>query len=178
DVAVGIDVDAGPREPAPVDDARVVERIAVDVVAPPDERRDGAHVRLVARRKEKRGLGTLEGGELRLDGGMQVEVPRDEPRGSRSAAVTLDRLPRRGPYGRMGREPEIVVGREQEVGTPVDHDLRVRRRVDGAEGAAEGGGLEARQLFAERGIEGAGGYRHAAVIAPRPGPVNRDRWDG
>src|SRR5439155_901202 len=44
-VAVGIDLDAGPREPAPVDDARVVEGIAVDVVAAADERRDRAHVR-------------------------------------------------------------------------------------------------------------------------------------
>src|SRR5213592_3788872 len=56
-VAVGVDVDAGPREPAPVDDARVVEGIAEDVVAAADERRDRAHVRLVAGGKEERRLG-------------------------------------------------------------------------------------------------------------------------
>src|SRR4029077_5389561 len=52
-VAVRIDVDGSPGEPTAVDDARVVERVAEDVVPTTDERADRADVRLVARREEE-----------------------------------------------------------------------------------------------------------------------------
>ena len=73
----------------------------------------------------------------------------------------------------MGREAEVVVGGEQEVRAPVDHDLGVRRGLDRAEMTAERRGVEACQVAGEHGIERAGGRRHAAVMAPGWWLVNR-----
>src|SRR5262249_57905743 len=80
DVAVGIDVDGRSREPAAVDDAGMVERVAEDVIPAADERADGAHVGLVAGGKEQRRLGALEGRELGFDLDVQVEMARNETR--------------------------------------------------------------------------------------------------
>ena len=54
DVGVRIDVHGRAREPAAVDDARVVQLVAEDGVAAADERRDGADVGVVAGREEQR----------------------------------------------------------------------------------------------------------------------------
>src|SRR5207253_11420281 len=105
------------REPAPVDDARVVEGIAVDVVAAADGRRDRVHVRLVARGEKERRLRALERRQLRLDLGMQLEVPGDEPRGAGAAAPALDRGARGRLHRGVGSEPEVVVGGEEEDAT-------------------------------------------------------------
>src|SRR5207249_2560356 len=114
DVAVGIDVDGGSREPAAVDDARVVERVAVHVIAATYERRDGPDVRLIAGGEEERGRRALEGRELGLDLGVQVEVAGDQSRRAGAAAVARDRGRRRGAERGVGGEPEVVVGGEKE----------------------------------------------------------------
>src|SRR5262249_56724553 len=98
DVAVGVDVHGGARQAAAVDDAGVVERVAEDLVTAADEGADRADVGLVARGKEQRRLGTLEGGELALDLDVEIEVAGDQPRRPRSASPAAGGLASRPPH--------------------------------------------------------------------------------
>src|SRR5262245_28847097 len=140
-VAVGIDVDAGSGEPAPVDDARVVQGIAEDVVARADQRGDRADVRLVAGDEQQRGLGALEARELGLDLGMQREVAGDESRRAGAASparVCAWRAPgargtRPGPGGGCARAEERAL-----CGSPHRYMRRSGSHAEAARGRRRG----------------------------------------
>jgi hypothetical protein len=61
-----------------VPDARVVETVAEDRILTPEQRRDGADVRRVAAGEDERRLGSLEGGDLRLERLDRRVAPDDE----------------------------------------------------------------------------------------------------
>ena len=67
DVVVPVDRDVGRAEPAPVDDARVIELVAADKIAGPPERGNHADVAREPGAEEKHCLGLLEVGELELE---------------------------------------------------------------------------------------------------------------
>jgi hypothetical protein len=141
-VPVGKDVDGGPGEAAAVDDARVIERIAVEVIARAHERAERTEVGLVSGGKEQGGFRALEGGETPFHARVEVGVTGDQPRGTRPAAPTVDRLACRRPERRMGGEPQVVVGREEEDAPPRDFDFAVGRGGERAQTAPESLRLE------------------------------------
>ena len=142
----------------------MVERVGVDHIACAGERGQRAGVRGVAARKEQRGLRALECRELALEGVMFGMVAADEAR--RASAEPLAREQRgHGCRGaRVGREPEVVVGREVEqpraVGARAMRGVAARHR---AEPASKPGRLEHGQFAPELHTEvrGRGGFNLA-----------------
>ena len=101
-VAVGVDDDLRPREPAAVDEATrgSARRRRRRLPGPPAPGPD-AEVRRVAAVEEQRGLGALEGGESRLESPVRLGVSDDQARGARAHAPALEagartRAPRAG----------------------------------------------------------------------------------
>jgi hypothetical protein len=104
EVAIGYHRDLGAREAAAVDQGGVAQRVGDDRVATPDERRDDAQVRLVAGREDERRLGAEERGELLLQRLVGGEVPVDEARARRRAALVAGRARRGLHHFRVVRE--------------------------------------------------------------------------
>ena len=127
------------RDAAGVDQRRMVEAIAEDGAAFPDQRRRKPQVRHVAGREEQ---GTLAAGECRkflFEGVVLALVTGDEVRGARADAVQARRLDERLGHARMRGEPEVVVAAEIDAARPVELDLGgvVRESPDGAASTAE-----------------------------------------
>ena len=113
-IGVAVRVRRGPRagEAAAVVEARVGEAIADDDVIAREKARQGADVRGVARRKDERGLATVEGRHdvLQL---AEPAVRAGEERGARRAgAGAVERAPDRGENARMQMQAKVAVGVE------------------------------------------------------------------
>ncbi len=74
EVVVGVDVNPGPGETDAIDEARVVEGVAVDDVVPLDQRRQRADVGGVPAAEEQRRRAANQRGESPL--GREVRGPR------------------------------------------------------------------------------------------------------
>ena len=129
-VAVAVDEGLGPREPAAVDDAGVVELVGEDDLASAGEGGDRAHVGEVARAEQQRRLVALELGQPRLQPAVHIHVAGDQPRGPGSGSPAHRRLCRRLPHTRVAGQPQVVVGAEQQHRPPVEQDARPLRPAD------------------------------------------------
>ena len=100
-------------------DARMVFRIADQVIVASHERADRAHVRHVARRPHDGVLRALEGREVPLKACVLGQGARHETRRTRSRAVTLDRRTCRLLQARVfGKILVVVRGEGEDVRWP------------------------------------------------------------
>ena len=146
DVGVPVHDHPGSRQPAPVDDAGVVQLVGEDRVLPPGEGCDGAEVGQVSGREQDCLLASLVARQVSLEGAVQLAGAGDEPGSPRSCSPPQRRLPGRPAEARVACEAEVVVRAELQDPSAPDHDLgaggaRQRHRV-----AAEPPGLEPLQL--------------------------------
>ncbi len=137
DVEVPVADELRAREEAPVHDRGVVQHVAEDGVPAPHQRGRNARVHVVAGVEEERGLGALERGEPPLEGAVDGEVTRDEPRRPRPRPLALGRLRRRAPEPRVRREGEVVVRAQVHHRAAVDRDDRALRRGERLERAPQ-----------------------------------------
>ena len=139
-VAVRIVVDRGARDAARVDQRGVVEAVAEDRAAFPDERRREPEVCHVAGREEQRALAAGEFREFLFERVVLALVTRDEVRGARADAVQARRLDERLGHARMRGEAEVVVAAEIDAARRRRaRSRRCRARVAGRCGAGGGG---------------------------------------
>ena len=124
DVAVGEPPHLGPRQPAAVDDARVVLGVGEDEVARPDQRGQRRDVGHVARAEDHRVGATDEPGDAPLELPVHVERAAEEPHAVGAAAVHVDRPLGGAHHGRVLEEAEVRVGAEVELAPSVDLDGR------------------------------------------------------
>ncbi len=141
-VVVAVDERLRAREPAAVDDRRVVELVGEDDLAAPGERRDHPEVGQVARAEQQRALHPLERGDPLLEPAVQRHVPRHEPRRARADAPAHRRVGRRLAHPRVVGEAEVVVRAQQEDRLAVEDDARSLRTTHHAHAAIEAELLE------------------------------------
>jgi hypothetical protein len=122
EVAVVVDEGLRARQPAAVDDRRVVELVGEDDVAPVGQCRHHAHVGEVARAEQQRGLGALERREALLEPAVDGHRARDESRGPGADAPAHRRVGRRLTHARVIGEAEVVVRAQQEDRLAVEDD--------------------------------------------------------
>ena len=109
-IAMTVDGDLSAREPAAVDNARMIEDVAQNNIALAHQCRKNSRVRLESGIENQRRFGSLKLGDLALQLFVQGHVARDQPRRAGAAAVAVDRLFRgRAERGMIG-EAKVVVG--------------------------------------------------------------------
>ena len=131
---MGIDADLRTRQPATVDDARVVPLVAQDQVTARDQGRDRAGVGGEAGRKEQCRLGPLEFSQSPFQQGVRFRASGYQGAGTAAPTGLAGRLIRGLRQARIGGQAEVVVGTEVDQRPSIDSD---GRRL---------GGLAARQL--------------------------------
>ena len=136
-VEVVVDERLRSRQPAPVDDAGVVEGVGEDDVALLRERADHAHVGEVARAEQQAALAALELGQPLLQPAVQRHVPRYEPRGARADPVAHRRVRGCLPHLRVVGEAEVVVRAQQQHALAVEQHARPLRAGHHAHAAVE-----------------------------------------
>ena len=143
---VGMPVDDDPRarEPAPVDDARVVQLVREDGVLTPGQRRDRAGVGQVAGREDDRVLASFQPGQRRLEAPVRFAGARHEPGGTAARSPPSGRGRSRPAQARIGGEPQVVVGAELDHLPAPQDDLRPL-------GARERGGVPAQTFVLQPG---------------------------
>ena len=119
--------DAGPGEPAGVDERGVVGRIRDDERARPGERGDDAEVGEVAGGEHEGRRGAEERGELVLQLGVQRRRPGDEAGPGRARAPGAGRRDRALEDPRVGGQAEVVVAREVEQAVSAGRGRSSRR---------------------------------------------------
>ena len=142
DVAVAVDERLGAREPAAVDDRRVVELVGEDDLAAARQRGHDAEVGEVAGAEQQRALRALERGEPLLEPPVQRHVARDQPRGARAGAPAHRRVGGRLAHPRVVGQPEVVVRAEQQDGLAVEDHARSLRTAHHAHAAIQAEPLE------------------------------------
>ncbi len=143
-VGVPVDGDPGPREPAPVDDARMVQLVREDGVLPSGQRRDRAGVGQVAGREDDRVLASLQPGQRRLQAPVRFAGARHEPGGAAARTPPSGGGRSRPAKARIGGETQVVVGAELDHPPAPHDDLRPL-------GARERDGVPAQTLALEPG---------------------------
>ena len=115
-------VDLGPRQPAAVDDAGVVQLVADDVVFRRQDRRHRARVGREARLEHHARFHVLERRDALLELHVHAHGAGDGAHRAATHAEFADRFQRRFAQFGMRRQPEVVVGGE------VDHLFAVEAR--------------------------------------------------
>ena len=137
EVAVAVDEGLGPRQPASVDDAGVVELVAEDDLAALREGGDGAGVGEVSGPEQERRVVALERGQPLLEGAVRVHAAGDQARGAGPGAPPDRRLGGRFAHQRVAGEAEVVVGAEQQDRAAVEQDLGPLGALDQAQPPVE-----------------------------------------
>ena len=114
-------------------DARMVFRIADQVIVASHERADRAEVRLETRSKYDRVLLADEAGKFSLEFKMQIEVAVEEARAGATRSVLLNRLDSRLHDLWARRQPEVVVGAEHDAALAFHDDNSILARLEAME---------------------------------------------
>ena len=140
DVAMCITNQIGARQQRSIVEAGMVQMVGENRVAAAGKRGQDREIREITGRKQQRTRADArphERRDLRFERRMRTEMSRDEMRSACAHAETLCRLPRGGDQRRMIRKPEIIVARERDELSPIDHDTGALRRFDRATNARE-----------------------------------------
>ena len=155
-IAMPIDMDVGPGEPASVDQARVVEGVAEDDILWASESLYRSEVGRIPG-GEERGRRLSDELPVSLFGAsVRVHGARDQSRGGGAYALVVGR--RVGGSDEVGMigKTQVVVGAEAEDGAPVDLDLGALGTGDAEGMAKQASGLELGEGLADLGLEGHG----------------------
>ena len=139
-----VDGDPGAREPAPVDDARVVQLVGEDGVLPAGQRRDRTGVGQVAGGEDDGVLASLQPGQRGLEAPVQVAGARHEPGGAAARPPPSGGGRSRPAKARIGGEAQVVVGAELDHPPALHDHLRPL-------GARERGGVPAQTFVLQPG---------------------------
>ena len=130
EVAVAVDEGLGPRQPAAVDDAGVVQLVAEDDLVLAGEGRDHAGVGQVPGAEQERRLIALELGQAFLERPVRSHPARDQARGPGPGAPPDRRLGGGFAHPRVAGEPQVVVRAEEEDRAAVEQHLGALRAFD------------------------------------------------
>jgi hypothetical protein len=164
-VEVWVDGELGPRQPESVYQAGVDGSICDDQVGGTDQCGDGPKVGVVAARKDEGSLGMDQSGESVFESEVGGKGAGDQAGCTGTEAESRGCLGRRALEGRMGGEPEVVVGGEGGQGDATDRDphtgpsVQTRGRsetVVSVEGAELGGELIGEGVEHGSNLQGAG----------------------
>ncbi len=160
DVLVREDLDFRTAQAAPVDDARVIERVGDHDVVLAENRRDRARVGGEAALKHDDRFGLLEFGEPALQFHVQVERAGDRPHRSGADAVAAYRFDGGVPQPWMCRQAQVVVRRQVHHRAMVDGGLCLLLAREHPQGPVQALFLDGLELFRQiaKGI-GAHGTR-------------------
>ena len=114
-VAVAVHDDLRARQPAAVDDRRVVELVREDHIAATRQRADHAEVRQVARAEQQARLAALERRQALLQAAVDRHRPRHQARRARAHAPAHRRVRCRLAHARMIGQPQVVVRAQQQA---------------------------------------------------------------
>ena len=149
-IAMTVDGDLCAREPAAVDNARVIEDVAQNNIAIAHQCRKNSRVRLESGIENQRRFGSLKLGDLALQLFVQGHVARDQPRRAGAAAVAVDRLFRcRAERGMVGDAKVVVGGKVQNL-LAVHGNNRALFSFNQSEATIKGGSLEALEIVFDK----------------------------
>src|SRR5262245_27332488 len=111
-VAVPIDVDCRAAQAAAINDAGMVQLVAINGVAFANQGSDRAYVGRITGWKEERRFSTLEFGQLPFQFGVQSRPAGDERAGAGTPAVLINGRFYCCGNAQISRQAEVVVGSE------------------------------------------------------------------
>ena len=160
---MGVAMDGGARQPGPVDEAGVIQRIGEHRVALPRQCGHDADVGGIAGVEVQSARKTDEGSEFAFERVVGRAVATDERRGARADAEPRGGVARGLHERGMPGEPEVVVAAEGDHGPAVDDHLHAAlARHDDAPSAPQVRFIERAEAGVEI-VEPGGGHAHGAV---------------
>src|SRR5438445_11206616 len=152
-----------PAKAAAVDYRGVIQRVAEAFVALAHKGSDSCDIGQIAGREEEGVLGTQQPRQTAFELALQGRCPTEETRGTCARPKATGRGDRTLNHRGMGREIEVVVRTQQDVGASIELDGRPGRPVKLQQAALQARGLHVIQLAFDPGELTPCGRRHAEI---------------